>query len=73
MSNQLEKIKELIDRSHRSPFGWCEKAIAKQHEKGKSQPANALQLSRKQFRRNGYVRGTSCTNFGRKKALPGNV
>ena len=35
MSNQLEKIKELIDRRAVARMGGGEKAIAKQHEKGK--------------------------------------
>ena len=35
MSNQLEKIKELIDRRAAARLGGGEKAIAKQHEKGK--------------------------------------
>ena len=35
MSNQLEKIKELIDRRTAARLGGGEKAIAKQHEKGK--------------------------------------
>ena len=33
MSNQLEKIKELIDRRAAARLGGGEKAIAKQHEK----------------------------------------
>ena len=35
MSNQLEKIKELIERRAVARIGGGEKAIAKQHEKGK--------------------------------------
>ena len=35
MSNQLEKIKELIDRRAVARQGGGEKAIAKQHDKGK--------------------------------------
>ena len=35
MSNQLEKIKELIERRATARLGGGEKAIAKQHEKGK--------------------------------------
>ena len=33
MSNQLEKIKELIERRAVARIGGGEKAIAKQHEK----------------------------------------
>ena len=43
MSNQLEKIKELIERRATARLGGGEKAIAKQHEKGNIQPANVLQ------------------------------
>ena len=35
MSNQLEKIKELIERRATARMGGGDKAIAKQHEKGK--------------------------------------
>ena len=35
MSNQLEKIKELIERRAVARIGGGDKAIAKQHEKGK--------------------------------------
>ena len=35
MSNQLEKIKELIERRSVARIGGGEKAITKQHEKGK--------------------------------------
>ena len=36
MSNQLEKIKELIERRAVARIGGGEKAIAKQHERGKN-------------------------------------
>ena len=42
MSNQLEKIKELIDRRAAARLGGGEKAIAKQHE-----TAHQRQLDRK--------------------------
>ena len=35
MSNQAEKIKELIELRDKARMGGGEKAIAKQHEKGK--------------------------------------
>ena len=41
MSNQLEKIKELIDRRAAARLGGGEKAIAKQHEKGKRKTCGA--------------------------------
>ena len=40
MSNQLEKIKELIERRAVARIGGGEKAIAKQHEKGNTQHAS---------------------------------
>ena len=41
MSNQLDKIKELIERRAVARIGGGEKAIAKQHEKVNTQHANA--------------------------------
>ena len=35
MSNQSEKIKELVELRAKARLGGGEKAIAKQHEKGK--------------------------------------
>lgn len=35
MSNQLEKVKELIELRTQARLGGGEKAINKQHEKGK--------------------------------------
>ena len=35
MSNQLDKIKELIELRAQARLGGGEKAIAKQHDKGK--------------------------------------
>ena len=35
MSNQLEKVKELIDMRAEARIGGGEKAIQKQHERGK--------------------------------------
>ena len=60
MSNQLEKIKELIDRRAAARLGGGEKAIAKQHEKGKytARERIAIASRRRQFRRNGHVRRT---------------
>ena len=47
MSNQLEKIKELIERRAVARIGGGEKAIAKQHEKREIHSARA----------SGYVAG----------------
>ena len=55
MSNQLEKIKELIERRAVARIGGGEKAIAKQHEKGKyyehrfHQPARHLRPMKRVF------------------------
>ena len=40
MSNQLEKIKELIELRAQARLGGGEKAIEKQHAKGKYTAAN---------------------------------
>ena len=48
MSNQLEKVKELIELRAKARLGGGEKAIEKQHAKGK---------------RNGYVRETPLHQF----------
>ena len=39
MSNQLEKVKELIELRAKARLGGGEKAIEKQHAKGKSMKA----------------------------------
>ena len=65
MSNQLEKIKELIERRATARMGGGDKAIAKQHEKGKytARERIAMLLDEGQFRRNGYVCGTQMHQF----------
>ena len=35
MSNQLDKIRELVEKREKARLGGGEKAIVKQHEKGK--------------------------------------
>ena len=40
MSNQLEKVKELIELRAKARLGGGEKAIEKQHAKGKTQKGN---------------------------------
>ena len=52
MSNQLEKIKELIDRRAAARLGGGEKAIAKQHEKGKYTARERIAIDRKSTRLN---------------------
>ena len=74
MSNQLEKIKELIDRRTAARMGGGEKAIAKQHEKGKytARERIAMLLDEGSFEEMDMFKLHRCTNFGQdKKELPG--
>lgn len=74
MSNQLEKIKELIDRRAAARLGGGEKAIAKQHEKGKytARERIAMLLDEGSFEEMDMFVEHRCTNFGmEKKHYPG--
>ena len=74
MSNQLEKIKELIERRAVARIGGGEKAIAKQHEKGKytARERLAMLLDEGSFEEMDMFVEHRCTNFGmEKKHLPG--
>lgn len=74
MSNQLEKIKELIDRRAVARQGGGEKAIAKQHEKGKytARERIAMLLDEGSFEEMDMFVEHRCTNFGmEKKQIPG--
>ena len=74
MSNQLEKIKELIDRRAAARMGGGEKAIAKQHEKGKytARERIAMLLDEGSFEEMDMFVEHRCTNFGMdKKHYPG--
>ena len=74
MSNQLEKIKELIDRRAVARQGGGEKAIAKQHEKGKytARERIAMLLDEGSFEEMDMFVEHRCTNFGmEKKHYPG--
>ena len=74
MSNQLEKIKELIDRRTAARMGGGEKAIAKQHEKGKytARERIAMLLDEGSFEEMDMFVEHRCTNFGmEKKHYPG--
>ena len=66
MSNQLEKIKELIDRRAAARLGGGEKAIAKQHEKGKytARERIAMLLDEGSFEEMDMFVEHRCTNFG---------
>ena len=69
MSNQLEKIKELIDRRTAARLGGGEKAIAKQHEKGKytARERIAMLLDEGSFEEMDMFVQHRCTNFGMDK------
>ena len=74
MSNQLEKIKELIERRAVARIGGGEKAIAKQHEKGKytARERIAMLLDEGSFEEMDMFVEHRCTNFGmEKKHYPG--
>jgi len=74
MSNQLEKIKELIERRAVARLGGGEKAIAKQHEKGKytARERLAMLLDEGSFEEMDMFVEHRCTNFGMdKKHYPG--
>ena len=74
MSNQLEKIKELIDRRTAARLGGGEKAIAKQHETGKytARERIAMLLDEGSFEEMDMFVEHRCTNFGmEKKHYPG--
>ena len=65
MSNQLEKIKELIDRRAAARLGGGEKAIAKQHDKGKytARERIAMLLDEGSFEEMDMFVEHRCTNF----------
>ena len=74
MSNQLEKIKELIERRAVARIGGGEKAIVKQHEKGKytARERLAMLLDEGSFEEMDMFVEHRCTNFGmEKKHYPG--
>ena len=74
MSNQLEKIKELIERRATARLGGGEKAIAKQHDKGKytARERITMLLDEGSFEEMDMFVEHRCTNFGmEKKHYPG--
>ena len=74
MSNQLEKIKELIERRATARMGGGDKAIAKQHDKGKytARERIAMLLDEGSFEEMDMFVEHRCTNFGmEKKHYPG--
>ena len=74
MSNQLAKIKELIELRAKARMGGGEKAIEKQHAKGKytARERIAMLLDDGSFEELDMFVQHRCTNFGMdKKHYPG--
>ncbi len=74
MSKQIEKIKELVDLRTQARLGGGEKAIGKQHEKGKytARERIAMLLDEGSFEELDMFVRHRCTNFGQeKKSFPG--
>jgi len=69
MSNQLEKIKELVDLRAEARLGGGEKAIDKQHAKGKftARERIAQLLDEGSFEEMDMFVKHRCTNFGQEK------
>ena len=69
MSNQAEKIKELIELRDKARMGGGEKAIAKQHEKGKMTARERILhlLDEGSFEEMDMFVEHRCTNFGIEK------
>jgi len=69
MSNQAEKIKELVELRAKARLGGGEKAIAKQHEKGKytARERIAMLLDEGSFEEMDMFVQHRCTNFGMEK------
>ena len=69
MGKQLEKIQELIERREKARMGGGEKAIAKQHEKGKFTARERINmlLDEGSFEELDMFVQHRCTNFGMEK------
>ena len=69
MSNQLEKVKELIELRAQARLGGGEKAIEKQHAKGKytARERIAMLLDEGSFEEMDMFVKHRCTNFGMDK------
>ena len=69
MSNQLAKIKELIELRAKARMGGGEKAIEKQHAKGKytARERIAMLLDEGSFEELDMFVQHRCTNFGMDK------
>ena len=71
MSKQLEKIKQLIEKREQARLGGGEKAIQKQHEKGKYTARERVEmlLDKGSFEEYDMFKEHRCYNFGME--LPG--
>ena len=71
MSNQLEKIKELIALREKARLGGGEKAIEKQHERGKYTARERINLlvDKGSFEEMDMFTKHRCTNFGQEKKI----
>ena len=69
MSNQAEKIKELVELRAKARLGGGEKAITKQHEKGKYTARERIEmlLDEGSFEEMDMFVQHRCTNFGMEK------
>ena len=69
MSNQLEKVRELIELRTKARLGGGEKAIEKQHAKGKytARERIAMLLDEGSFEEMDMFVEHRCTNFGQEK------
>ncbi|WP_290381632.1 carboxyl transferase domain-containing protein, partial [uncultured Muribaculum sp.] len=69
MSNQLEKVQELIALRNEARLGGGEKAIQKQHDKGKYTARERIDmlLDEGSFEEYDMFKLHRCTNFGMEK------
>ncbi|MBQ8462707.1 MAG: methylmalonyl-CoA carboxyltransferase, partial [Prevotella sp.] len=74
MSKQLEKIKQLIEKREQARLGGGEKAIQKQHDRGKYTARERIEmlLDEGSFEEYDMFKEHRCHNFGmEKKQFPG--
>ena len=69
MSKQLEKIKQLIEKREKARLGGGEKAIQKQHDKGKYTARERIEmlLDKGSFEEYDMFKEHRCHNFGMEK------
>ena len=71
MSKQLEKIKQLIEKREQARLGGGEKAIQKQHDKGKYTARERIDMliDKGSFEEYDMFKEHRCHNFGMEKYL----